>query len=71
MANGDLVVVEALRLLFHKTLVSFTDVPKMQTLTPLRSQKNGGFRRLHNWILQPVKRGILKLYSLMFQTLVL
>jgi len=43
MANGDLAVVEALRLLSHKTLVSFPDLPKMQTLTPLKSQKREGY----------------------------
>jgi hypothetical protein len=27
----------------QKTLLSFTDVPKMQTLNPLKSQKTEGF----------------------------
>jgi hypothetical protein len=39
MANGDLAVVEALRLLSHKTLVSFADLPKIQMLALLKSQK--------------------------------
>jgi len=43
MANRDLAVVEALRFLSHKTLVSFTDVPKMQALTPLKSHKREGY----------------------------
>ena len=43
MANGDLAVVEALRLLSHKTLASFTDLPEIQTLTLLKSQKREVF----------------------------
>jgi hypothetical protein len=43
MANGDLAVVEALRLLSHKTLVSFADLPKIPMLALLKSQKREGF----------------------------
>lgn len=43
MANGDLAVVEALRLLSHKTLVSFADLPKIPMLALLKSQKREDF----------------------------
>ena len=43
MANGDLAVVEALRLLSHKTLVSFADLPKIPMLALLKSQKREVF----------------------------
>ena len=44
MANGDLAVVEALRLLSQKTLISFTNFTEESNGDRVEVSKNGGFR---------------------------